>query len=102
MRFDASCAQPQPSWGGEVTSQKTCTFLRTNLAQLSQGGAAAASQEPSPVLRPPGGAVPDLSVLPFPKRCLTGFVLTEFIHVSVVPAWGSCFVLLFPHQIKQG
>lgn len=81
---------PSPSFrvGGEDTSlQKTCTFLTTSIAlQLSRGEVATLpAAQPCPALLRPAEPRLTSSVLPFPKRCLTGFVLTLFLHMSVVP-----------------
>lgn len=55
---------PTPGGGAEVTSQKTCTFLRTNVTQLSKGPAAAPFQKPRP---PSGRVLPDLFGADLPK-----------------------------------
>lgn len=71
-------------------SPNTGTFLRTNGTQLSREGRPP-FPESWPCLRPNEPCLTS-SVLTAPMQCLTGFVLTVSIHMSVVPAWGCVCV----------
>lgn len=86
--------QPQPRMGCEVTSSNTCTFLGTNVTSYNStgGGAAAPFQKPQPLS---DESCLTSSVLTFPKRCLTGFVLTAFIDECRACLGSVFFVCLF-------
>lgn len=109
MRVDTSGVPAPAAPGGVVRlpRKNLALFLRPSGTlhprQLSQG---APPQPPPPQPPPPSSPdepCPTSSVLTSPKRCLTGFVLTMFIYVSVVvPAWGFLVWFCFPHQSKQG
>lgn len=53
-----------------------------------------------PCLRPDEPCLTS-SVLTAPMQCLTGFVLTVSIHMSVVPAWGCVCVCVSPIEVNR-
>jgi len=70
-------ASPNLRWGAEVTSHKTCTFLRTNVTQLHKGPESAPFQKPRP---PSGRVLPDLFGADLPKAMPYWFC-TNRVHL---------------------
>lgn len=92
-------ASPNLRWGAEVTSHKTCTFLRTNMTQLHKGPAAAPFQKPRP---PSRRVLPDLFGADLPKAMPYWFC-TNRVHLRVLCLPGVHYSFsCFPHQSKQG
>lgn len=87
---------PTSSGGAEVTSQKTCTFLRTNVTQLSQEPAATPFQKPRP---PSGRVLPDLFGADLPKAMPYWFC-TNRVHLQVLCLPGVHFVV-FPIRANR-